>query len=90
MLKQLCEQSLLAKLTTETAAELFDLADLHSANKLKTASLKLIDENLHAVTLTDSWGKVAVRVGQELRKMAEPKKETPKKRPKKKGKGKNM
>jgi len=75
MLKQLCEQSLLAKLTTKTAAELFYLADLHSTDKLKAASLEYIRENSFAVMLTSSWDKVAVQVVQELRKMAELKKE---------------
>ena len=84
MLKMLSEQSLLAKLTIETAVELFDLADLHSADKLKAASLKLIDENIRAVMKTKSWDKVAVRVGQELRKIDEQKEES-KEKPKKKG-----
>ena len=73
MLKQLCEQTLLPKVATETAADLLYLADLYSATKLKTACLDFIRDNLMQVTLTKSWDKVAVLVGQEFRKMDEEK-----------------
>ena len=71
MLKQLCEQNLLASLTTDNAADLLYLAELHSAVKLKTACLELIRNNLIEVMATDGWIKVSVLVGQELGKRKE-------------------
>jgi len=45
-LKVMCEQSLCLSLTNETACETLILADLHSAEHLKTQSTEFI--NLHA------------------------------------------
>lgn len=54
-LKALCEECLCSKLTVETAAELFFLADLHSAGLLKTCAMDFINEHAADVAQTPGW-----------------------------------
>lgn len=54
-LKALCEECLCSKLTVETAAELFFLADLHSAVLLKACAMGFINEHAADVAQTPGW-----------------------------------
>nr|CAD2181330.1 unnamed protein product [Meloidogyne enterolobii]CAD2198768.1 unnamed protein product [Meloidogyne enterolobii] len=59
-LKVMCEQSLCLSLTNETACETLILADLHSAEHLKTQSTEFINLHANEVMETEGW-KVLVK-----------------------------
>lgn len=54
-LKALCEECLCSELTVETAAELFFLADMHSAGLLKACAMDFINEHAADVAQTPGW-----------------------------------
>ncbi|UYV69663.1 SPOPL, partial [Cordylochernes scorpioides] len=54
-LKVLCEVSLGSNLTAEKAAEALVLADLHTADQLKTSSMSYICKNSQSIISTEGW-----------------------------------
>ncbi|XP_065920429.1 speckle-type POZ protein-like isoform X2 [Dysidea avara] len=57
-LKALCEDSLCENLTTENAANVLILADMHSVDQLKTMAIDFINSNAFEVMRTASWNEL--------------------------------
>ena len=55
LLKKLCGRSLCNKLSIETAAQLFVLADRHSEAQLRTISAQFIRDHAAEVIVTEGW-----------------------------------
>ena len=54
-LKVMCEQALCQNLTAENACETLILADLHTAEQLKTQSVEFINAHANDVMETQGW-----------------------------------
>lgn len=57
-LKALCEDALCENLTTENAANVLILADMHSVDQLKAMAIDFINSNAFEVMRTSSWNEL--------------------------------
>ncbi|ESO05924.1 hypothetical protein HELRODRAFT_93853 [Helobdella robusta] len=86
-LKVMCEEALCNSLTVETVSDVFVLADLHSADQLKTHAIDFINSHATDVMDTNGWKEMVVNhphlVAEAFRALASqqsPPPERPKKR----------
>lgn len=64
-LKVMCEQAMCLSLTNESACDTFILADLHSAEHLKTQAIEFINLHANEVMETEGW-KILVKKHPQL------------------------
>uniref|UniRef100_A0A0K2TV53 Speckletype POZ proteinlike [Cricetulus griseus] n=2 Tax=Lepeophtheirus salmonis TaxID=72036 RepID=A0A0K2TV53_LEPSM len=57
-LKSLCEQKIAESIDVSNAADVLVLAHLHEADKLKTATLDFVCENMKSVSETSGWNRI--------------------------------